>query len=56
VHFLATDAHDLERRPPRLSEARKALARTYGEETANALVERNPGAVIRNEPLMKNAG
>jgi protein-tyrosine phosphatase len=56
VHFLATDAHDLERRPPRLSEARKALARTYGEETADALVERNPGAVIRNEPLMKNTG
>jgi protein-tyrosine phosphatase len=53
VHFLATDAHDLERRPPRLSEARKALAKTYGEETAHALVESNPGAVIRNEALVK---
>jgi protein-tyrosine phosphatase len=51
VHFLATDAHDITRRPPNLSEARKAVAKNYGEEMAQALVEGNPGAVIRNEPL-----
>ena len=51
VHFLATDAHDTTRRPPILSEARKAVAKEYGEELAQALVEGNPGAVVRNEPL-----
>jgi protein-tyrosine phosphatase len=56
VHFLATDAHDLVRRPPILSEARKVLAKNYGEQTAHALVESNPGAVIRNEPLAKSGG
>ena len=51
VHFLATDAHDTARRPPILSEAHKAVAKEYGEEWALALVEGNPGAVVRNEPL-----
>lgn len=54
VHFLATDAHDLTRRPPLLSDARKALAKTYGKETAHALVESNPGAVVMNVPLAKS--
>jgi tyrosine-protein phosphatase YwqE len=54
VHFLATDAHDLARRPPLLSEARRALAKSHGEETAHVLVESNPGAVIRNEPLVNS--
>lgn len=51
VHFLATDAHDVTRRPPILSAARKVVAKEFGEETASALVEKNPGAVIRNELL-----
>ena len=55
VHFLASDAHDLARRPPVLSEARKALAKSHGEETAHALVETNPGAVIRNDHLQRVA-
>jgi len=53
VHFLATDAHDITRRPPILSEARKMVAKNFGEEMAEALVEGNPGAVIRNEPIRK---
>jgi protein-tyrosine phosphatase len=51
VHFLATDAHDVNRRPPILSSARKILAKDFGEDIAEALVTGNPGAVIRNEPL-----
>jgi protein-tyrosine phosphatase len=51
VHIVATDAHDLQRRPPVLSEAAKAIANDYGEDLARALVEGNPGAVVRNEPL-----
>jgi protein-tyrosine phosphatase len=53
VHFLATDAHDTTRRPPLLSEARKTLAKNFGQEMAEALTEGNPGAVIRNEPIRR---
>jgi protein-tyrosine phosphatase len=50
VHVLSSDGHDLVRRPPVLSEARKAVAKEFGEELAHALVEKNPGAVVNNEP------
>ena len=53
VHFVATDAHDISRRPPVLSAARKLIAKNFGEDRALALVEGNPGAVIRNETLAK---
>jgi len=53
VHFLATDAHDVTRRPPVLSAAREIVAKEFSKEIAQALVEGNPGAVIRNEPLAK---
>lgn len=51
VHFLATDAHDTVRRPPVLSEARKIVAKQFGEEVAEALVEGNPKAVVNDQPL-----
>ncbi len=51
VHFLATDAHDTQRRPPVLSAARKFVEKQYGEELARALVIENPSAVINNQPL-----
>jgi protein-tyrosine phosphatase len=51
VHFIATDAHDTERRPPVLSAARRALAKQFGEPTAHALVEANPQAVMNDTPL-----
>lgn len=46
VHFLATDAHNVTSRPPRLSEARDAVARKYGETYAESLVTTNPLAVF----------
>lgn len=51
VHFLATDSHDTERRPPVLSQARKVLAKQFGEDVARALVQGNPTAVIHGQPL-----
>jgi protein-tyrosine phosphatase len=51
VHFLSSDGHDVQRRPPTLSEARKAVAKEYGEERAQALVETNPAAVVSGEAL-----
>jgi protein-tyrosine phosphatase len=51
VHVLATDAHDTERRPPVLSTSRDAAAEICGEEVALALVDGNPRAIIRGQPL-----
>lgn len=46
VHFLATDAHRAERRPPILSRGRDAAAAIIGAEAALKLVWDNPLAVI----------
>jgi protein-tyrosine phosphatase len=51
VHVLATDAHDLEKRIPILSTSRDAAAEICGAEIAEALVERNPRAILENQPL-----
>jgi protein-tyrosine phosphatase len=51
VHFLSSDAHDTKRRVPILSEARKVIAKEFGEELAQSLVEDNPGAVVNDQPL-----
>ena len=51
VHFLATDAHNVSSRPPRLSEARRIVAKKYGEEYAQSLVEGNPCAVFEGKPF-----
>ncbi len=51
AHFLATDAHDTSRRPPVLSEARKVVAKQFGEALANSLVEDNPRAVVNDQLL-----
>jgi protein-tyrosine phosphatase len=52
VHFLATDAHNTDRRPPVLSAARKIVAKQYGESIAHVLVEANPRAVVNDQPLV----
>jgi protein-tyrosine phosphatase len=51
VHILATDAHETKRRVPILSEARDLAAEVVGAECAQAMVEGNPGAIIRGEPV-----
>jgi protein-tyrosine phosphatase len=51
VHFLATDAHETQRRVPILSNARKVVAKEFGEERATLLVESNPAAVVNDRPL-----
>ena len=49
VHFLATDAHRTQRRPPILSRGRDAAAKIVGEERAHRLVYENPLAVVNGE-------
>ena len=51
VHFLATDTHRPERRPPILSKGRDAAARIIGAERAHKLVEDNPRYVVNGEPV-----
>lgn len=51
VHFLASDAHDLEHRPPRLDLAYAWVKQHYGEERAEALCVTNPRATLTGESL-----
>ena len=46
VHFVASDAHDTERRPPLLGEAYAYVARHYGDVVAGALFRENPKATL----------
>jgi protein-tyrosine phosphatase len=46
VHFLASDAHDCQHRPPLLDEVWRVTARQYGEPTARRLLEENPRATL----------
>jgi protein-tyrosine phosphatase len=46
VHFVASDAHNLDRRPPGLQAAWKTIAARWGEEVARELMVDNPRAVI----------
>ena len=55
VHFLATDAHDLERRPPKMQAAHQAVSRKLGIETAELLTRANPLAVFEGRPLPPQA-
>lgn len=51
VHFIATDAHNLERRPPNLSAAHEAVAKRFGQETADRLCIENPLAAFEDRKL-----
>jgi protein-tyrosine phosphatase len=51
VHFLATDAHNLQSRPPRMKEAFDFVAKQYGTGTAERLCITNPKAVFFGEEL-----
>ncbi len=51
VTFIATDSHDLERRPPILSEAYELITKRLGEATAQRLCVTNPRAVFDGAPL-----
>jgi protein-tyrosine phosphatase len=49
VHLVATDAHDVTRRPPNLGLGREAAAKRVGDTEAQHLVVTRPGGVLANE-------
>lgn len=51
VHFVASDAHGTARRPTRMAEAARELARRFGEATAFRLTTANPTAILHDRPL-----
>ena len=51
IHFVATDAHNTGKRPPKLQAALAALRKIAGDGVAEALVRGNPAAVIENRRL-----
>jgi protein-tyrosine phosphatase len=51
IHIVASDAHSLVGRPPKMHEAYQVVAKRCGEERANALFRDNPMAVLEGKPL-----
>jgi protein-tyrosine phosphatase len=51
IHFFATDAHDLKRRPPILSSCYQKVVAAKGRATGDLLLKQNPEAVIKGLPL-----
>jgi protein-tyrosine phosphatase len=55
AHFVASDAHDLRRRPPGLARAWQAIAARWGDAAAQELLRDNPAAVLADRPLPAEA-
>lgn len=51
VHFVASDAHSLQWRPPGLLDAQRAIADCWGREVAVRLTEVNARAVVASQPI-----
>lgn len=51
VHVVASDAHSVDRRPPRLRRAAERLVALGGVELARRLLETHPMRIVRGEPL-----
>jgi protein-tyrosine phosphatase len=51
VHFLATDAHNMTSRAPKMNEAFEMVAQRYGPDYAHLLCVSNPLAAFMGKPL-----
>lgn len=54
IHFVASDAHNLTRRPPGLRDAYRYLADAHGQAIARRLTVENPRAVVENRPIHRS--
>jgi len=50
VHILASDAHDLDRRPPNLAAGRDCAAKRVGAREAHCLVVTRPMGILKDQP------
>lgn len=53
VHFIASDAHNLDSRPPLIQLARQTLHAKYGQELADLLTLDNPARLLANHPIFQ---
>lgn len=51
IHFVATDAHDLDRRKPCLSKCAEYIGKKYGESSRRRLFYDNPMCVLKDEDI-----
>lgn len=51
VHFIASDAHDTEHRPPQLQQCYDYIAKKYGEDRAQRLLVTNPALALEGTAL-----
>lgn len=53
VHFLATDAHDIKRRVPNLSDCAEYISREYGEGYSRKLLHDNPECILQDKEILE---
>lgn len=51
VHVIASDAHDLARRPARMARVRETVRKLLGAEVEEGLLSANPSAIVADQPL-----
>jgi protein-tyrosine phosphatase len=51
VHFIASDGHDLEHRPPTMNDAHVWLVKNYSQRLADILCTENPRATLSGAPI-----
>ena len=51
VQLVASDGHDLHRRPPMLAAAHEVLSKRFGADRAAAWLWQNPTAILEDRPL-----
>jgi protein-tyrosine phosphatase len=51
VHLVASDAHSMTARPPRMAAARERVRKAWGAETEEGLFVKNPRALLAGEEL-----
>ena len=49
VHVIASDMHNLDRRPPHMEEAYDIIAKKYSEDKARELFKDNPRKIIMDQ-------
>lgn len=49
IHFIGTDAHNLEQRPPRIKKCAEYILKKYNSDYAQRLLFNNPMKIITNE-------